>query len=91
MDVYPGRIVKSTAGREKDKYFVVLDVIDDLYCLIADGRTRKVDMPKKKKIKHLVLLDACSEGIKEKIETAQTVTNSMVRKELTSFNEDAEM
>ncbi len=90
MDVYPGLIVKSTAGRDKDKFFVVLGIIDDIYCLIADGRTRKVDMPKKKKIKHLVFLDACSEGIKDKIETAQTVTNSMVRKELKSF-EDFEM
>ncbi|MBQ2896982.1 MAG: KOW domain-containing RNA-binding protein [Clostridia bacterium] len=90
MDVYPGLIVKSTAGREKDKFFVVLDIVDDIYCLIADGRTRKVDMPKKKKIKHLIATDVCSEGIKDKLKTAQTVTNSMVRKELKSF-EDFEM
>jgi ribosomal protein L14E/L6E/L27E len=90
LDVYPGRIVKSTAGREKDKFFVVLGMVDDIYCLIADGRTRKVDMPKKKKIKHLIATEICSEGIKEKLETAQTVTNSMVRKELKAF-EDGEM
>lgn len=90
MDVYPGLIVKSTAGRDKDKFFVILSMIDDIYCLIADGRTRKVDMPKKKKIKHLIATDVCSEGIKEKLQTAQTVTNSMVRKELKAF-EDGEM
>lgn len=86
MDVYPGLIVKSTAGRDKDKFFVILGVVDGIYCLISDGRTRKVDMPKKKKIKHLIATDICSEGIKEKIETAQTVTNSMVRKELMAFD-----
>ena len=90
MDVYPGLIVKSTAGRDKDKFFVILSMIDDIYCLIADGRTRKVDMPKKKKIKHLIATNICSEGIKEKLQTAQTVTNSMVRKELKAF-EDGEM
>lgn len=90
MDVYPGLIVKSTAGRDKDKFFVVLSTADDIYCMIADGRTRKVDMPKKKKIKHLIATDVCSEGIKEKLQTAQTVTNSMVRKELKAF-EDGEM
>ncbi len=47
-------------------------------------------MPKKKKIKHLIATDVCSEGIKEKLQTAQTVTNSMVRKELKAF-EDGEM
>lgn len=90
MDVYPGRIVKSTAGRDKDKFFIVLGMVDEIYCLIADGRTRKVDMPKKKKIKHLIDTNICSEGIKEKLEAAQTVTNSMVRKELKAF-EDGEM
>ena len=90
MDVYPGLIVKSTAGRDKDKFFVILSMVDDIYCMISDGRTRKVDMPKKKKIKHLIATDICSEGIKEKLQTAQTVTNSMVRKELKAF-EDGEM
>ena len=82
MDTYPGRIVKSLAGRDKDKYFVVLEVIDDIYCLIADGDTRKVDMPKKKKKKHLRVTDYSLDGISEKLSTGQTVTNSMIRKEL---------
>mgnify|MGYP006898647275 CR=1 FL=1 len=33
-----------------------LGIVDDIYCLIADGRTRKVDMPKKKKIKHVQII-----------------------------------
>ena len=88
MDIYPGLIVISTAGRDKDKYFVILSRLDESYCLIADGDVRKVDMPKKKKIKHLRVTDYSLTTIKEKLETGQTVTNSMIRKELKSIIKD---
>ena len=38
MDIYPGLIVKAIAGRDKDKYFVVLSVKDESFCYIADGK-----------------------------------------------------
>ena len=49
----PGRVVLSTQGRDEGRYFVVLEVIDENFVLMADGLTRKVDHPKKKKVKHL--------------------------------------
>lgn len=82
MVIYPGQIVISLAGRDKNKYFVVLDVIDNSYCHISDGRTRKVDSPKKKKIKHLRFTGHSLSDVSDKIKTGQTVTNSMIRKEL---------
>lgn len=87
MDIYPGLIVISTAGRDKDKYFVILSCMDDTYCMIADGNIRKVDRPKKKKIKHLKVTNHSLDRIREKFETGQTVTNSMIRKELKQFTE----
>ena len=68
MDIYPGLIVKAIAGRDKDKYFVVLSVKDDSFCYIADGKRRKVDMPKLKKIKHLEVTELKSDLIREKLE-----------------------
>lgn len=88
MDIYPGRIVVSTAGRDKDRYFIVLSRVDENYCLIADGDVRKVDMPKKKKMKHLRVTNFFLESVKEKLETNQTVTNSMLRKNLKLFSEN---
>ena len=79
MDIYPGRIVVSTAGRDKDRYFVVLSVQDG-YCLISDGKVRKVDMPKKKKMKHLRVTEFFLETIAEMLAKEQTVTNSMIRR-----------
>lgn len=53
LTIIPGRVVLSTQGRDEGRYFVVLSVIDEQYVLMADGLTRKVDHPKKKKVKHL--------------------------------------
>ena len=53
LTMIPGRVVLSTQGRDEGRYFIVLEVIDANFVLMADGLTRKVDHPKKKKIKHL--------------------------------------
>ena len=53
MTMIPGRVVLSTQGRDEGRYFIVLEVIDENFVLMADGLTRKVDHPKKKKVKHL--------------------------------------
>ena len=49
----PGRVVLSTQGRDEGRYFIVLEVIDENFVMMADGLTRKIDHPKKKKVKHL--------------------------------------
>ena len=57
MNSFPmevGRVVLSKAGRDKGHYFVVMEVLDECHVAIANGCQRKVDNPKKKKIKHLV-------------------------------------
>ena len=53
LTMEPGRVVLSTQGRDEGRYFIVLKVIDDSFVLMADGLTRKLDHPKKKKVKHL--------------------------------------
>ncbi|MBQ2954105.1 MAG: KOW domain-containing RNA-binding protein [Clostridia bacterium] len=53
LNMEPGRVVLSTQGRDEGRYFVVLKVIDEQFVLMADGLTRKIDHPKKKKVKHL--------------------------------------
>ena len=48
-----GRVVMSKQGRDRDRCFVILSVVDDQYVMMADGLTRKLDHPKRKKVKHL--------------------------------------
>ena len=48
-----GRVVQSRQGRDAGRCFVILQVVDDQFVLMADGMTRKLDHLKKKKVKHL--------------------------------------
>lgn len=48
-----GQIVLSTCGRDMGKLQMVLEILDDSYVLVVDGKRRKIEKPKKKKIKHL--------------------------------------
>ena len=53
-----GDIALALAGRDEGRLFAVVavDAEDEKYVLIADGRSRRADKPKRKKIKHLKLM-----------------------------------
>ncbi|MBQ8556908.1 MAG: KOW domain-containing RNA-binding protein [Clostridia bacterium] len=67
LSIEPGRVVLSTQGRDAGRYFIVLKVLDEQLVLMADGLTRKLDHPKKKKVKHLrpkpILVDVDAEKL----------------------------
>mgnify|MGYP000108443954 CR=1 FL=1 len=52
MEPEKGLIVCATAGKDKGKFFVVLECFEG-YALIADGKSRKIQKPKRKNVKHL--------------------------------------
>lgn len=52
MEFYVGQIVRAKAGRDKDSFFIITE-LDGAYALIADGKSRKVEHPKRKKLIHL--------------------------------------
>ncbi len=56
-----GSIVKAKAGRDKDDFFVVVK-LDKEYAYIANGRRRKVESPKKKKLIHLQATNSFAEN-----------------------------
>ena len=85
MNSFPmevGRVVLSRAGRDQGHVFVIVDVIDENYVAIANGCQRKVDNPKKKKIKHLVAKEEIIEEIREKIFAKKRIFDSEVRNKL---------
>ena len=51
MDIVKANIVTSTAGRDKGEAFFVLATEGD-FLLLADGKTRPVERPKRKRRKH---------------------------------------
>ncbi len=50
-----GMLAKSKAGHDKGNVYVIYDV-DDTYVYLVDGKIRKIDNPKKKKIKHVQVI-----------------------------------
>lgn len=82
-EVKIGQMVKSKAGRDKDRVFIVIDIIDEQYVLIADGDLRKIDNAKKKKIKHLFLYNnLISDEISKRIGANEKINNLLLRREL---------
>ncbi len=80
-----GQIVISKAGRDAGRRFVVIRVIDDLFVELSDGNLRRVEKPKKKKIKHLDITDEVADRIAEKLMNNGRVSNAEVRKALSDL------
>lgn len=82
MDIEIGQVVRSKAGRDKGRYFIVVALEDEQYAFIADGVLRKVENPKKKKLKHLDITNDVAGEIREKILKNKRLFNADVEKAL---------
>ncbi|CDZ23347.1 hypothetical protein CCDG5_0204 [[Clostridium] cellulosi] len=79
MEIKVGTVVLSTAGHDKGGVFAVIGFTDGDIALIADGKRRKLEKPKKKKLKHLKPLGILEQNI-------PTQTNRQLKKALMEFN-----
>ena len=86
MDVDTGSLVFSEAGRDRDGLFLVLEKQGE-YCFIADGRGRRAEKPKKKKLKHLRSTGETAASLKSKIELGEKPTNTEIRNCIREFAE----
>ncbi len=84
MDIEAGSIVCSAAGRDTDRIYVVLSR-DGEYCFLCDGRRRRFDNPKKKKLKHLKPVSPAKDTIKQKLLQGERLTNEEVRNCVAEF------
>lgn len=80
LPIETGRVVLSRQGRDEGRYFVILQVLDDSFVLMADGLTRKLEHPKKKKIIHLKPKPVCMVTL-----TSLAETNQLKNSDLRSF------
>lgn len=87
MEITRSDIVKSTAGRDQGKLFFVLDVNEE-FLLLADGKSRKVESPKRKKRKHVQFFRRFDCRVAEKIRSEEKITNSELRRTLAAFGEE---
>ena len=83
MDI--ANLVQATAGREQGKYFFVLET-DGEYLLLADGKSRRIEAPKRKSRKHVRFIAESAEPVAEKIRSKEKITNSELRKAIAAHS-----
>ena len=86
MDISKSDIVISLNGRDKDKLFYVMQV-EDNFCLLADGKGRKLENPKRKKLKHVRRVSRTETRVATKILNGDKVLNSELRRDLATFGQ----
>ena len=59
-----------------------------LNLLLADGKSRKVESPKRKKRRHVLFVAADENRLSEKIRGEARITNSELRKTLAAYREE---
>ena len=77
-------IVISINGRDTGKRFIVIET-DEEYSLIADGKGRRFEKPKRKKSKHLKFEDKIDNPIAEKLLKGEKITNNEIRRFLAGY------
>ena len=75
MEIGKSDIVLSVAGRDQGKLFYVMET-DGAYVLVANGRERRLECPKRKKLKHVRKVPR------------EKVLNSELRRDLAAFSQE---
>ena len=85
--IVPGTVVRSKAGRDKGRFFMVLSLQGEEFAFVADGDLRKVEKPKLKRIKHLYVTEELVSSLQNKLLTGERVENHEIRKSLEAFKQ----
>ena len=81
MEIHKSDIVLSEAGRDKGMLFFVIDT-DGVYVSLANGKERKLETPKRKKLRHVRLVLRPDSSVAVKIRSGEPILNSELRREL---------
>ena len=74
-------VVVSTAGRDMGQLFYVLEA-DETYLILADGKGRTIEKPKRKKRKHTKKVLRSETRVAMKLRSGDKVLNSELRRDL---------
>ena len=88
MNDVKGSIVLANAGRDQDGVFFVVGEADG-FVLLADGKRRKLEHPKRKNPVHIcpVLSEGFDHVVIRKLQEGTPVTNRELRQALAAFKE----
>jgi len=81
-------IIVSSAGRDQGKLFYVIGT-EGVYVLVANGKDRKLEHPKRKKLKHVHFVTRTDSRVSLKLRTGEKVLNSELRRDLAAMRQAA--
>ena len=91
MGYQKAQIVRALRGRDSGCLFCVMDVEEGGWLLLADGKRRRVDRPKRKRDKHVSAMRDWNHPVMEKVRTGQPVRDRELRAALAAFREEMEV
>ena len=80
-DINISDVVESTAGRDAGNWYYVINE-DPVYLLLANGRDRTLEKPKRKKRKHVAKVLRSETRVAEKLRHGDKVLNGELRRDL---------
>ena len=80
-DIKISDVVVSTAGRDQGELFYVIGE-EPLYVILANGKDRSLDKPKRKKRKHVQKVLRSETRVADKIRLGDKVLNGELRRDL---------
>jgi ribosomal protein L14E/L6E/L27E len=86
MDIAKADIVISTAGRDQGELFYVVST-ENGFAFLANGKGRKIESPKRKKLKHVRRVTRTDSRVAQKLLQGDTVLNSELRRDLASISQ----
>lgn len=86
MEISKSDLVLSTAGHDRGKLFFVMDT-DGVYVFLANGKDRKIEAPKRKKLIHVKKVLRPDSPVADRIAAGAQVLNSELRRELAAISQ----
>lgn len=84
------QIVRSLSGHDSGQLFCVMDTEGDRL-LLADGKRRRVNDPKRKNVKHVAHAGVFEHPTLEKVRAGQSVSDKELRIALAQIRDDMEV
>ena len=82
-----GRLAKSLAGHDKDSIYVIIEEKEN-YVYLSDGKYRLMDNPKKKKVKHIEIIEYLDKDLFDKINNNIEGRHEEIKRSLKCYKKD---
>lgn len=84
--LWRGQLVRSRAGRDKGRYYLVLADSEDGFVWLADGRKRPAAQPKRKNVRHLQSIRKVAADLLDKAD-GRSITDEEIRAAINAVQE----